>query len=349
MVVWFVAIGPTAREVHDTVLVLVVTFAYPVGDLVVIFAMVVLMLRGTRRDDKTVLGIALCAIGLFVVADLAYAHLSLNTNYQAGSWPDATWMLAQCLLVCAAALQGQRSGSVTSPGSAQRPGESARFSRLPYVAMTVGVGLVAIVAYHTAHYPLNGLIIGTVFLVAVVMVRQLIAQRENVRLLAHTTALASTDTLTGLTNRRTFFERAQAELSLAHYSSQPVSALMIDVDNFKQINDTYGHAAGDLVLHTIGAIGSQHLRGNDHLARYGGDEFVALLPNTTLEAAARIALRFADAVSAETFHLGDTDVTLTLSIGAAHADGCQDLAELIARADNAVYRAKRAGRACVQT
>ncbi len=124
---------------------------------------------------------------------------------------------------------------------------------------------------------------------------------------------------------------------------------MIDGDNFKQINDTYGHAAGDLVLHTIWAIGAQHLRGHDQLTRYGGDEFVALLPNTALDAATRIALRLAEAVAAETFRLADTHVTLTLSIGAVHADGCDNIAELLARADNAVYRAKRAGRACVQT
>ena len=125
---------------------------------------------------------------------------------------------------------------------------------MPYLAMAVGIVLVAVVALKTAQNPLNGLIVGTVLLVAVVMVRQLLAQRENVRLLARTTALAATDTLTGLTNRRTFFEEADTLLAHAHASGQSVSALMIDVDAFKHVNDTYGHAAGDLVQVVVMAV-----------------------------------------------------------------------------------------------
>jgi len=349
MVVWFVAIGPTTQAGNDGLLPSTVTLAYPVGDLVVIFAVVVLMLRGISRADKTVLSIALAAIGLFVAADLAYARLSLNSNYQAGSWPDACWMLAQCLLVGAAALQGRRAGADAPPVPTSQP-QTARVSRLPYLAMAIGIVLVGVVALKTAENPLNGLIVGTVLLVAVVMVRQLLAQRENVRLLARTTALAATDTLTGLTNRRTFFEEAHALLAHAHASGQSVSALMIDVDDFKHVNDTYGHAAGDLVLHTIGIIGCQHIRSTDLLARYGGDEFVALLPSADLDAATRVAQRFADAVAAQAFNFDDhTDVTLTLSIGAACAQTDQSLTDLLARADHALYDAKRAGRARVHT
>ncbi len=349
MVVWFVAIGPTTHVVHEALLPLAVTLAYPVGDLVVMLAMVVVMLRGTRRDDRIVLGIVLAALTLFVVADLAFARLSLNVGYQAGSWPDACWMLAQCLMVVAAATQAHQARVTDRVGDRQAE-RSARISQLPYLAMTVGVGLVALVAVRDAHYPLNGLITGTVVLVAVVMGRQLLAQRENVRLLKTTQHLAATDPLTGLTNRRTFFERGQRELDQATRAGQSIAALMIDVDHFKDVNDTYGHAAGDLVLQTIGLIGSQHLRGADLLARYGGDEFVALLPNTDLAGATRIAQRFADAVANEHFHLAnDPNVIFTLSIGAAAADRDHTLADLLARADEAVYQAKRAGRACVRT
>jgi len=188
MLVWFVAIGPTTRAPHDSALSLAVTLAYPVGDMVVIFAMVMVMLRGTRRDDQTVLGIVLVAICLFVAADLAYARLSLNVGYQAGSWPDACWMLAQCLMVVAAAVQGQRA-RIARPTESEPHAASGRISRLPYAAMTIGVGLVAVVAIQDAHYPLNGLIIGTVVLIAVVMVRQLQADaalRSTVSLLSAT-------------------------------------------------------------------------------------------------------------------------------------------------------------------
>ena len=188
MVVWFVAIGPTTRAPHDSVLGLAITLAYPVGDMVVIFAMVMVMLRGTRSDDRTVLGIVLGGICLFVAADLAFARLSLNAGYLAGSWPDACWMLAQCLMVVAAAVQGQRA-RITPPAQVQQHPASTRVSRLPYLAMTVGVGLVACVAVQDAHYPLNGLIIGTVVLIAVVMVRQLHADgqlRSTVSLLSAT-------------------------------------------------------------------------------------------------------------------------------------------------------------------
>jgi diguanylate cyclase (GGDEF)-like protein len=177
MLVWFVAIGPTTRAPHDSVLSLAVTLAYPVGDMVVILAMVMVMLRGTRRDDRTVLGIVLGAICLFVAADLGYARLSLNVGYQAGSWPDACWMVAQCLMVVAAAVQCQRARLVRHPQSEQHAA-SGRISRLPYVAMIIGVGLVATVAIQDAHYPLDGLVMGLVVLIVVVMVRQLQADAE---------------------------------------------------------------------------------------------------------------------------------------------------------------------------
>jgi len=177
MLVWFVAIGPTTRAPHDSVLALAVTVAYPVGDMVVILAMVMVMLRGTRRDDRTVLAIVLGAICLFVAADLGYARLSLNVGYQAGSWPDACWMVAQCLMVVAAAVQGQRARIGRLTQGEHHPA-SRRVSRLPYVAMVIGVGLVAEVAIQDAHYPLNGLIVGLVLLIAVVMVRQLQADAE---------------------------------------------------------------------------------------------------------------------------------------------------------------------------
>jgi diguanylate cyclase (GGDEF)-like protein len=122
---------------------------------------------------------------------------------------------------------------------------------------------------------------------------------------------------------------------------------MIDVDGFKHINDTFGHAAGDALLQHIGALLRATLRASDLPARLGGDEFIALMPETNLEGAAATAERLLGRVLARPLAVLDQNITATLSIGVASADGCGSLEELMARADRALYRAKKEGRSRV--
>jgi diguanylate cyclase (GGDEF)-like protein/PAS domain S-box-containing protein len=155
--------------------------------------------------------------------------------------------------------------------------------------------------------------------------------------------LAARDPLTGTLNRRAFSERLQQELSRARRHTSALSALILDVDHFKQINDSCGHQAGDAVLCQLGSMIQQAVRESDVVARYGGEEFVVLAPETARAGALVVAQRIqrSVALAADRSWSG----RLTLSIGIAELKRPPDTAEsLIARADGAMYQAKRSGR-----
>ena len=162
---------------------------------------------------------------------------------------------------------------------------------------------------------------------------------------------ASTDELTGLRNRRFFQEQAARELDICRRYARQMAILMIDVDHFKQFNDTHGHAIGDDVLRAMGRVLAAGVRAVDLPARYGGEEFVVLCPDTDLAGAALLADRLRQAVAA--VKLGEADGRairpVTCSIGVAAFQGSDlDLSELLDRADAALYDAKAAGRNQVQ-
>ena len=159
--------------------------------------------------------------------------------------------------------------------------------------------------------------------------------------------LAMIDSLTGVLNRRAFLDHADGEWVRHRRHGHALACAMIDVDGFKKINDTFGHAAGDAVLQHIGALVRATLRASDLPARLGGDEFIALMPETNLEGAMATAERLLGRVAARPLTVLDQSFATTLSIGVAGAESCNSLEELMARADAALYRAKKEGRARV--
>jgi diguanylate cyclase (GGDEF)-like protein len=159
--------------------------------------------------------------------------------------------------------------------------------------------------------------------------------------------LAMIDSLTGVLNRRAFLDHADGEWVRQRRHNHALSCAMVDVDGFKKINDTFGHAAGDAVLQHIGALLRATLRASDLPARLGGDEFVALMPETNLEGAVALGERLLARVQQRPLTVLDQSLATTLSIGVASAEGCNSLEELMAKADQALYRAKKEGRARV--
>jgi len=159
--------------------------------------------------------------------------------------------------------------------------------------------------------------------------------------------LAMIDSLTGVLNRRAFLDHADGEWVRHRRHGHALACAMIDVDGFKKINDTFGHAAGDAVLQHIGALVRATLRASELPARLGGDEFIALMPETNLEGAMATAERLLGRVAARPLTVLDQSFATTLSIGVAGAESCNSLEELMARADAALYRAKKEGRARV--
>jgi diguanylate cyclase (GGDEF)-like protein len=158
-------------------------------------------------------------------------------------------------------------------------------------------------------------------------------------------AIAAIDFLTGIYNRREFETLARAELARCQRYMRPLSVLLIDVDHFKAVNDRYGHAAGDGVLKNVVAIYRAEKRESDVLARLGGEEFIMMLPETTLSAAAQFAERLRRRVEHGSPAVYGESISVTVSIGLAGASiGASGIEELLRRADEALYEAKALGR-----
>ena len=173
------------------------------------------------------------------------------------------------------------------------------------------------------------------------------AHRELQQMLEHEQVLARTDSLTGLYNRRYFFELATREFNAALRYQRPLTIVLFDVDNFKQINDNLGHAIGDAVLAQVAQVTAAQVRDVDVLARYGGDEFIILLPETNSQAAFHIAERVRLGVAAIRVTTENEPLTVTLSIGIAetiHTSQDKSIEEVIHRADQTLYKSKKNGR-----
>jgi diguanylate cyclase (GGDEF)-like protein len=172
------------------------------------------------------------------------------------------------------------------------------------------------------------------------------AALHNATLYAEVQRLATTDTLTEQFNRRRFFELGEMEMHRFRRFSKPLSAIMLDLDNFKLINDHYGHATGDTVLCAVARRIRQSIRVIDILGRYGGDEFAILLPDATMEQSREIAERIRQSVIGEEIYNNEGQaVTLSISLGIAQAsDDNDNLSALMGRADSALYQAKQSGR-----
>jgi two-component system, cell cycle response regulator len=164
-------------------------------------------------------------------------------------------------------------------------------------------------------------------------------------------ALAHTDPLTLVLNRRALVNRLMAEVDRARRYESVVTILMVDLDHFKGVNDTYGHLAGDQVLRDVALLLQHEVRSVDIVARYGGEEFIVVLPETSTEGAVTFAERIRERIEAQTFESTGHSLLLTTSIGVATfpSPRVASMEDLVARADEALYRAKAEGRNRVRT
>src|SRR5450755_523080 len=174
----------------------------------------------------------------------------------------------------------------------------------------------------------------------VVLQEELVAARETLR------EQATRDGLTGLWNRTAIFDILQNELARSNRSNQPLIVLMADLDGFKPVNDCFGHMAGDAVLRQVAARMKTSVRRYDAVGRYGGEEFLIVLPGCELPGGLLQAERIRESIEAECFQSGDIEIKLTCSFGAACAmpPDLPQADDLVREADAALYRAKHYGR-----
>ncbi|HSM73555.1 MAG TPA: diguanylate cyclase, partial [Desulfobacterales bacterium] len=169
--------------------------------------------------------------------------------------------------------------------------------------------------------------------------------QERAQMLKKLQKLAITDALTNLHNSRYFYNQVELEVNRSNRYKHPLSMLLLDIDHFKEYNDTYGHLEGDKVLQRLGAIIRSCLRRMDSAYRYGGEEFTVLLPETNCEEAVTVAERIRASVEASVFEPAPgKQIQVTISIGVTQFQPEEDLTQFIQRADRAMYLSKQSGR-----
>jgi diguanylate cyclase (GGDEF)-like protein len=332
MLLWYLQIGPSvAAAGHIPNSVLAASIAYPGLDLVLIFGVCLVLFRGvcgSTRVPAMLLGVAMATI---VIGDTTLAYRLSRGILDIDRWQLACFLIGHFLLALAAISQCHRVGRRQPP-----PSRSAAVPATagPYFAIAAGY-LLLVLSVRGQHIRVLGLVVGAVAMTAVVVARQIVALRQNHQ-------LATTDTLTGLTNRRHLHDRLRLALVRGARSNQSVAALVVDLNDFKQVNDTMGHEAGDQLLVAVSGILTRSVLGFDVVARLGGDEFAVVLHNID---SADNATAVADRIIAELAHpvlIGDTPVQPSASIGIAVCGPGQLTAdELLHRADVAMYAAKR--------
>lgn len=345
-VVWYVLLGP-ATLAHGTLLQTLVTIGFPVGDLILIAALAPVLLRRPLPGSATALRIAAAGFTFIVAADLVYGSLSLKGAYSGGDPVDGLYLVAVGLLGIAACAQRDESDT----DELDHPSAVRRATWLPWLGVALVFGLLAVATRESPLVPVGGLLVSAAVATFLVALRQLAAQRELLSThreleLAHAelAALALTDPVTLVPNHRALMSSINQELARCVRGAARCALVFIDIDHFKAFNDRFGHAAGDAALREFSAVAGSGLRRADTFGRWGGEEFVAILPEVDATDAMVVAERVRKAVAGHHFKAGQSGhLTCSLGVAASPGDG-GTRAELIEAADRAMYAAKRLGR-----
>lgn len=344
---WVFVLAPTLREGTQSALATSVNLAYPTGDLILLAGLV--RLTSSPGFRPRALRLLIAALGLVVVADTAAAVMGVTTNADTAQL-DPLWLLGYTFWG-AATLHP----TMVEVGRTPRQQEDAfNLWRLGAAAAAAAVGPSVLAVQSVLDLALDvwPVVVATLLVFGLVLARMYLAittvvqvDRQRQLLQDELVERASHDGLTGLPNRTEVLRHLAAALHRARRGSQAVAVLFVDLDGFKQVNDTMGHPSGDRVLATVAARLSSDIRGGDVAGRLGGDEFIVLLePVKDQAAAVEVADRLTARLS-EPLDLGGVGVArVGASIGVAisHAS-MTDADDLLWRADQAAYRAKSLG------
>ncbi|HEX9259281.1 MAG TPA: GGDEF domain-containing protein [Acidimicrobiales bacterium] len=345
LAVWYLVLGPAVPELDGFTGAAILSIAYPVFDVLLLFAVVAVLLRGVSRAAARPLHLLLAGTVAFVLADLSFAKLDLTGSYSGVGFPDHLWVVAMAIMTMAADVQR---GVPADPPVTERRHVAERVAVAPYAAVAISGVLLVNAVRGFNFYPIGGLVLGGLGLTALVVARQILAMLDVRRLMTEFERLASTDALTGLASRRSVLAIAEEVVTGARRETSPVTLLMIDLDDFKKVNDTHGHAAGDAALGHIARLFRATLRERDLVGRYGGDELLVVLPDTDLTTGVAVAERLRKAVRSQPLDIGGVVVPLSLSVGVAVGTQDGDLDAVLSAADAGLLMAKRAGRDCVR-
>jgi diguanylate cyclase (GGDEF)-like protein len=322
-------IPAVVTDTSGTTAVVATNLAYPLGDLLLI-ALVVGGFALTSWQPGRAWALIGGGLLLFAVADTLYLYLVARGSFVEGTWLDSIWPAGMVLIAIAA---WQR-----PPRSTTHRADSWTVVAVP-LPIVLALASVGVLVYGNMA-DINVAALGFAAATVVASLLRLALSFRELRALAESRRQATTDELTGLPNRRHFYERLRQELATADTNSSPLALLVADLDGFKELNDTLGHHAGDLLLQQIGPRILDGLRSTDTLARLGGDEFAVLLPGCDGESAVAIVEQIRAALD-EPFTIRGLNIHAEASIGiAAYPEHAEDGDALIRRADVAMYQAK---------
>lgn len=344
LVSWTTVLGAVAHAASDSPLAFVVSLSYPVLDLVVL-TLLCIVLSGATGSRGT---LALLAFGVMAiaVADSSFAYLTATGDYATGATADLGWVVGFAVLTVAPFL------SRTPVHSAKRERPLEAPSKLPYVPVLIATAVVSAEMYVGKRIDVVQATLAAVTVV-LVLVRQYLMVRENSRLVTTLSEReqqlhhqAFHDGLTGLANRALFQDRVAHALDLHQRDTRDLAVLFCDLDDFKLVNDTLGHAAGDELLVRVAERLRGALRAGDTLARLGGDEFAVLIEDG---GDPRILARQIIDATHSSYAVGGRQVTVRISVGLAIVAGeaaTPTAGDLLSQADTAMYAAKRTGKGC---
>jgi diguanylate cyclase (GGDEF)-like protein len=351
-VIWFLVLGPTVAASGRTLFEGAVAAAYPVGDLVQLCGVIYLVTRAPAPETRRSLHVLAVAAALAVTGNVVYTWSSVHANASVLLISDIAWASALVLYLLAAANQAPLDGAHQPDGvdaheAAEARARDAAASRwLAYSAPAVVFGLLIAAQFDSPAYQRLGLAACASVMTFLVFSRQILAQRELISAQGQLSYQAMHDALTGLPNRALVLDRATQMVARARRHRLPVAAVYVDIDGFKNVNDTFGHAAGDELIQAVADRLSGVIRGSDTVGRIGGDEFVVLLDSPTLDVAPELVAERMLEVLREPVELetaGQRSITVTGSLGVATTvtDGAD---QLLANADMALYQAKASGK-----
>jgi diguanylate cyclase len=340
MALWYLVISPVlAGPNRGAVGVLVSVVAFMIGDLIILLGVSIVLFRGVSATARRPVSVLLLGALSYLGLDLYLAFLTAVGQAPTFSPLGCVAIVLPVFLLAVAASEQCRLAAIGSVAAEQQPFRTHTI--VPYLGLAVGFGILGVAAARSGSpYPWAGLVAGAVVMTGGVAARQLVALRENHDLVV-------TDSLTGLANRLRLKEAMSRAAARSRRSGESMGILLIDMDDFKQINDTLGHDAGDKLLVAFGTVLRESVMSSDTTARLGGDEFAVLLDGVdSAEHATAVAERILTKARETVTYHGDTPMAMRASIGVAVANLATDTdvvdeKMLLHHADVAMYAAKR--------
>jgi diguanylate cyclase (GGDEF)-like protein len=363
---WILVLGPLFEAGGDSLLGTILSLAYPVGDVVTITMLIFALLRARQGGEAARQPLYLVGLGLtgIALADSGFVYLTSQTSYTSGSFIDIGWFAGFAVLFVAAR-RPERPAPTADSEQGLRFVSSLSVPYTPVVIMATTV-----LFQHLRGQALDGTATFTAMAVLLLIVlRQVLTLRENLGLLRtledrvelRTAELrrrekdrkrlqdelshqAFHDSLTGLANRALFKDRVDHALKRFQRRRRPLAVFFLDLDRFKAINDSFGHASGDALLIAVSKRLSDCVRGEDTVARLGGDEFAVLVENLAGESEVRIVAERVKEAFRDPIVIDGRELAVAASIGIALSEsGTETADDLLRNADLAMYRAKAAG------